>query len=161
MPSYIGWKLPSVPPGMEGYPRLVAEMEPNPNHRPERQIPMVNRLTGEFSAPAPQGIFPKVWDCSGLGGGPGVETKISAFNSGSSSAVQISQRRGRDLPLRTAPPVLLILRQRAPLEQLTLGSPRYWGGRAGRAGWDCQTPGPALISYKESRCLTHSLQQES
>lgn len=47
---------------MEGYPHLVAEMEPNPNHRPERQIPMVNRLTGEFSAPAPQGIFPKVWD---------------------------------------------------------------------------------------------------
>ncbi|TFK00796.1 SH3 domain-binding protein 4 [Platysternon megacephalum] len=145
---------------MEGYPRLVAEMDPNPNHRPERQIPMVNRLTGEFSAPAPQGIFPKVWDCSGLGGGPGIGTEISAFNSGSSSAGQISQRRGQDLPLRTAPSLFAhSQRQGAPPKWLTLGSPR-WGVR-GRAGWDCQAPGAALISYKESRCLTHSLQQES
>ncbi|KAH1174505.1 hypothetical protein KIL84_008496 [Mauremys mutica] len=132
---------------MEGYPRLVAEMEPNPNHRPERQIPMVNRLTREFSAPAPQGIFPKVWDCSGLGGGPGVGTKISAFNSGSSSAVQISQRRGRDLPLRTAPPLFAhSQRQRAPPKQLTVGSPRYLrgGGRAGQAGI---VKPPGLLSF--------------
>lgn len=145
MPSYIGWKLPSVPPGMEGYPRLVAEMEPNPNHRPERQIPMVNRLTGEFSAPAPQGIFPKVWDCSGLGGGPGVGTKISAFNSGSSSAVQISQRRGRDLPLRTAPPLFAHSEAESTSRAAHPGISKILGGR--RAGQAGIVKPPGLLSF--------------